>query len=345
MNDRVFDPADAIQAIRPLGFPWQTQDPFLFCAYHNDEYPAGNEQLGPAASLAGRHIGQDFTVRDGWRMYHGATVPGFPQHPHRGFETVTVVQKGLVDHTDSLGAAGRYGQGDVQWMTAGSGILHAEMFPLLNHSEPNPLELFQIWLNLPQKNKMVAPYFTMLWGDTVPLRELRDDDGRKTHVRVVAGRFDGLIPLKPPPNSWAAQADSDVAIWTIRMEPTATWTLPAAEPGTNRTLYFYSGSGLRIGTRAVQPNHLVEVRGDLALPLTNGPEKIELLLLQGRPIGEPVVSHGPFVMNTRGEIQQTIRDYQRTRFGGWPHATDDPVHPRDEGRFARHADGRLERPA
>src|SRR5215470_12254536 len=130
--------------IKSLSIPWQKPDPFLFCMYHNDKYPPGNERLGPAASLAGRALGQDFAGKDGWRMYHGEVVPGFPQHPHRVFETVTVVRRGLVDHSDSLGAAARYGRGDVQWLTAGKGIVHAEMFPLVEDAKDNPLELFQI---------------------------------------------------------------------------------------------------------------------------------------------------------------------------------------------------------
>ncbi|MCA1757901.1 MAG: pirin family protein [Bacteroidales bacterium] len=118
--------------IRPMGFNWPTRDPFLFCVHHLDLYPRGNGEMGPAASLAGRNLGQDFTTKDGWRMYHGERIPGFPAHPHRGFETVTVVLDGFVDHSDSHGSAGRYGNGDVQWMTAGSGLQHAEMFPLVD---------------------------------------------------------------------------------------------------------------------------------------------------------------------------------------------------------------------
>ena len=137
----------SIISTKQLGFTWETSDPFLFCVHHLDMYPRGNEQFGPAAPLTGRDIGQDFSPRDGWRMYHGETVPGFPAHPHRGFETVTVVLDGFVDHSDSHGAAGRYGNGDVQWMTAGSGLQHAEMFPLINQDRPNRMELFQIWLN------------------------------------------------------------------------------------------------------------------------------------------------------------------------------------------------------
>ena len=103
-----------ISNIKPLGFTWQTNDPFLFCVHHLDHYPPGNNDFGPNAPLEGRNLGQDFTTKDGWRMYHGETVPGFPAHPHRGFETVTVVLDGFVDHSDSHGAAGRYGNGDVQ---------------------------------------------------------------------------------------------------------------------------------------------------------------------------------------------------------------------------------------
>jgi hypothetical protein len=105
---------------QPLGPLWPTLDPFLFCAHHDDAYPAGNGAFGPAPHLlGGRQIGSDFSRQDGWSMYHGDAVPGFPVHPHRGFETVTLVRKGLIDHADSLGAAARFGGGDVQWVTAG----------------------------------------------------------------------------------------------------------------------------------------------------------------------------------------------------------------------------------
>ena len=174
----------SIKNIRPLGFQWETMDPFLFCVHHEDFYPKGNEELGPDASLEGREIGQDFRTKDGWRMYHGSKVPGFPGHPHRGFETITVVRKGMVDHSDSQGASGRYGNGDVQWMTAGKGLLHSEMFPLLESEKENPLELFQIWLNLPKSKKFVEPHFKMFWSESIPILNFEDDKNRKTKVEI-----------------------------------------------------------------------------------------------------------------------------------------------------------------
>jgi redox-sensitive bicupin YhaK (pirin superfamily) len=324
--------------IKSLGTPWETPDPYLFCMYHSDIYPAGNEQLGPAASLAGRNIGQDFEGKDGWRMYHGQTVPGFPQHPHRGFETVTIMRQGFIDHSDSLGATARFGPGDVQWLTAGRGIVHCEMFPLLNSDKPNPLELFQIWLNLPRVSKFVDPHFAMLWNQNIPKQVV---DG--TEITAVAGRL-GDVQAPAPPDSWAALPEADLAIWTIRMAPHARWTMPEVRRGTNRTIYFFRGGSVRIGNERVERHAAVQLDSD-ELVFENGPEQSEFLLLQGRPIGEPVVQYGPFVMNSRDEIQQAFRDYQRTGFGGWPWRSDEPVFPRTEGRFARHADGRLERPA
>ncbi len=336
---------DALLSIAQMGFPWQTHDPFIACMHHDDHYPAGNEQMGPAASLDGRDLGQDFAGKDGWRMYHGLHVPGFPQHPHRGFETVTVVRRGLLDHSDSMGATARYGGGDVQWLTAGKGIQHAEMFPLLQTDKENPLELFQLWLNLPIVNKMVDPYFSMLWNDTIPKRSVRDAAGKSTELAVIAGRYEHTQAPSPPPNSWASQPGSDLAIWTLKLEPGARFTLPAAASGSNRSLYYFRGTGLRIAGQPIPDYHETRLRADRAVTLEAGKDESELLLLQGRPIAEPVVQYGPFVMSTREEIRKAYEDYQRTQFGGWPWPSQDPVHPREQGRFARRPDGRIERPA
>ena len=347
------NPSPIVQ-VQPLGFPWQTLDPFLFCVYHDDAYPKGNGRMGPEASLAGRQIGQDFSRTDGWSMYHGETVPGFPSHPHRGFETVTIVRKGLVDHSDSLGATARFGGGDVQWLTAGKGIVHSEMFPLLDANAPNPLELFQIWLNLPAQSKMAEPHFTMFWSEAIPRFASDDAKGGRTEVAVIAGRFgdaagnerNAIAPLAPPPDSWAAKADADVAIWTLKMTPGAQWTLPAAAgEGTRRVLYFFKGAVAHIAGRRVEGPAAIELRADRAVELRNGDgEASEFLLLQGRPIAQPVVQYGPFVMNTQAEIGQTLDDYRRTQFGGWPWDDPAPVHDRAAARFARHPGGREETP-
>jgi len=300
--------------------------------------------MEPVASLAGRNLGQDFTVRDGWRMYHGMTVPGFPEHPHRGFETVTIVLKGFVDHSDSHGQAGRYGMGDVQWMTAGSGLQHSEMFPLLNREGGNTTELFQVWLNLPKARKFADPYFKMLWSEQIPVYRYADDKGKTTDVKVIAGKIGDVAALAPAPDSWAADPRNEVAIWIIRMDPGATWTLPAAGPKALRTLYFYWGDNLTIAGTSITAMHSFEVKAGLNADIENGASEGLLFLLQGIPIDEPVVQYGPFVMNSQEEIRQAFNDYRATEFGGWPWPRPDNVHPREQGRFARYRDGVEERP-
>jgi redox-sensitive bicupin YhaK (pirin superfamily) len=332
----------AILKIRDLGFQWETNNPFLFCVHHDDKYPMGNEEMGPEASLEGRRLGNDFVLKDGWRMYHGQKIPGFPVHPHRGFETVTIVLNGVVDHSDSMGASGRYGYGDVQWMTAGAGMQHAEMFPLLHEDKGNPLELFQIWLNLPAVDKFVKPYYKMLWKEDIPELHVHDDQGKTIDITIIAGSINGLKAVPPAPDSWAAEAENDVAIWLIRMEAGSSWDLPAASEDTTRALYFYNGSEITLSGEEISSYKAIDLEASRAVALKNGRDESRLLLLQGRPINEPVVQYGPFVMNTREEIQQAFEDYRKTQFGGWPWSRPDQVHDRGMGRFARFADGEEE---
>jgi redox-sensitive bicupin YhaK (pirin superfamily) len=253
------------------------------------------------------------------------------------------VRRGLVDHSDSLGAAARYGHGDVQWLTAGKGIVHAEMFPLLDRSGPNPLELFQIWLNLPATDKFADPHFSMFWKSSIPQRQHRDAQGKLSELTIIAGTYAEAKPSSPPPHSWASRSEAHVAIWTLRLEPGAKFNLPAAPAGVNRKLYFFRGSSLKINGFEIAGSTGAELRADIPATLENGASEGEILMLQGRPIGEPVVQSGPFVMNTRAEIQQAYQDFRSTRFGGWPWQADDPVHGFEPTRFARHADGRTEK--
>lgn len=326
--------------IEPLGFPWETKDPFLFCAYHRDNYPKGNAIMGPEKEeLQGRNIGQDFTIKDGWRMYHGDTIPGFPYHPHRGFETITINKEGFVDHTDSLGAAGRFGEGDVQWMTAGSGVQHSEMFPLIHEDKGNPLEIFQVWLNLPKASKFVDPHFKMLWKESIPVVREKDGQGKITEISVIAGSVNGKNAPAPTPDSWASNLENEVLVLTIKIEANGRYVLPKSQNKVNRVLYFYQGSSLQVESEAVDAEFSIEVKSDETLELIAGDEDCYLLVLQGNPINEPVVKYGPFVMNTEEEIQETFKEYQRTQFGGWPWPNRNQVHDRSKGRFALHADG------
>jgi redox-sensitive bicupin YhaK (pirin superfamily) len=332
----------SILKIRDLGFQWETNSPFLFCVHHLDDYPRGNAKMGPDASLEGRRLGNDFDPKDGWRMYHGLDIPGFPVHPHRGFETVTIVLKGLVDHSDSMGASGRYGHGDVQWMTAGAGMQHAEMFPLIHEEKENPLELFQIWLNLPAEDKFVKPYYKMLWKEDIPKQKLKDGNGKLIEIIVVAGSLNGLEAVPPAPDSWAAKAENDVAIWLISMEAQSKWELPPASDQASRSLYFYKGSKMTISGEEISSYKAIDLQASQSVSLENGPDESHLLILQGRPIEEPVVQYGPFVMNSQAEIQQAMDDYRRTQFGGWPWSRPDQVHGHVQGRFARYSNGEEE---
>ncbi len=335
---------DPVKSVERLAMPWATMDPFLFCVFHVDHYPQGNAALGPEASLAGRQLGQDFDPGNDWRMYHGQTVPGFPAHPHRGFETITVVTRGFVDHADSMNAAGRYGAGDTQWMTAGRGVQHAEMFPLLNPAGDNPLELYQIWLNLPARNKMVEPHFAMLWKDAIPVLRFEQDGRPAATITLVAGSLDGQQAPPPPPESWAAEPENHVAVWLVRIEAGCEWTLPAGAANLNRRLYCARGEGARIGNHDLPANHAATLLSDQPVSIAAGAQTVELLMLQGKPIGELVVQYGPFVMNTQQEVQQAFRDFQAGKFGAWTWDRTDPVHGPEPHRFARHADGSEEYP-
>jgi redox-sensitive bicupin YhaK (pirin superfamily) len=346
---------DTVLNVTPLTAPWSGFDPFLFCAYHLDHYPTSDGDQGvPAQHLSGRPLGSDFSGQDGFSMYHSERVPGFPVHPHRGFETVTFVRRGYVDHADSLGATSRYGAGDVQWLTTGKGVQHAEMFPLLDNSEGNTLELFQIWLNLPARNKFAEPEFKILWAEQVPVWRQVDpqDEQAINEVTVIAGAFKpaneaAVIPPSPPQNSWAAADENKVAIWAIRLSPGQRLTLPAeTEVDVARMLYVYGGNALRVGEQQLAGKTQIELLATAATEIENtGDSLLEIILMQARPIGEPIAAHGPFVMNTDAELHQAFADYRRTEFGGWPWPSNGPVHPADSGRFARHpGSSTIERP-
>jgi redox-sensitive bicupin YhaK (pirin superfamily) len=165
---------------------------------------------------------------------------------------------------------------------------------------------------------------------------------------VIAGSLMDSVSAKalpPPPDSWASQAESDLAILTLKLSPGARWTLPKATGlGTKRQLYCFKGGKVTVAEQAVG-YVMAELRGDSEAEIFNGGNEVaEFLLLQARPIGEPVAQYGPFVMNTQAEIRQAINDYQRTQFGGWPYKDSAPVHGGDPARFAQRLNGKVERP-
>jgi hypothetical protein len=245
----------------------------------------------------------------------------------------------MADHSDSLGASGRFGNGDVQWLTSGKGVQHAEMFPLLN-KDSNPFEIFQLWLNLPQKSKKVNPYYKMLWNEDIPKLVDKDKNGKATSINLVAGYFKNKVALSPTPDSWAADSNNLVQIWTFEMEPNATFSIPSIEEKVTRTLYFYNGESCTIAETEIKKNHLVELDAKKETQIKNGSDKGYFLFLQGRPINEPVIQYGPFVASTREGLQVTMQEYQRTQFGGWPWASSAPVHDKSIGRFSRTPDGK-----
>ena len=318
----------------PQTGPWPTSDPFLFCTHHHDNYPEANDKMGPSASLAGRNIGSDFSNLSGWSMYHGDKIPGFPRHPHRGFETITIVEKGLIDHADSLGNCARYGEGDVQWLTAGDGIQHSEMFPLLKKNKRNPIDFFQIWINLESSNKRVTPNFSMYWKDDIPIVKVNDSNNLKTEIQLIAGQYMKQKAIDPPLKSWARDKSNDVNIWKIKIFEGARFKLPKVNEGVSRSLYFYKGSRLIIDNKDVRNRSLIEIKDSCEFEVSSLGSDAFILLLQGKTINEPIVQYGPFVMNTTSEIKEAFNDFENTGFGDWNWSSQGPVHGRKNKKFS-----------
>ena len=228
---------------------------------------------------------------------------GVGQHPHRGFETVTIVYEGEVEHRDSTGKGGVIGRGDVQWMTAGSGILHEEFHSERYSREGGPFEMVQLWVNLPARDKMAAPGYQALLDAEIPSVPLADDAGR---VRVIAGEFDG--------HRGPAHTFTPMNVWDVRLGAGRAIDLPQPDGWT--TLLVVLDGTVQVNGEAVLRKAEVatlSVEGSGLRIEANGDAK--LLLLSGEPIDEPVVGYGPFVMNSQQEIIQAIADFNGGKFG------------------------------
>lgn len=228
---------------------------------------------------------------------------GVGQHPHRGFETVTIVYKGEVEHRDSTGAGGTIGTGDVQWMTVAKGIIHDEFHSEAFARSGGALEMVQLWVNLPAKDKMTdAGYQTILDGD-IPTLPLADNAGS---LRLIAGEFDGV---KGP-----ARTFTPIDVWDMRLNAGRSVTLDL-HAGRNTALVVLRGT-LRINaTEVAREGQLALFERDGTQLRLESSDDAMVLLLSGEPIDEPIVGHGPFVMNTEQEIHQAFADYQSGQFG------------------------------
>lgn len=230
--------------------------------------------------------------------------------------------------------------GDLQWMTAGEGIVHSEMFPLLKTDEDNPLRFFQIWLNLPKRSKMAKPSFAMFWAKDVP--KFKSEDGKSTATVWVGNNYLGVGTQtnSPPPESWASDASNDVTLVHITIQPGGKFVLPKSHvPTVNRSLYYIEGpAGMKVDGKEIGTKMSLTMdptQEDVVLEMPDDADTAgEFLWMQGKPIKEPVAQYGPFVMNTQQEIHQAFMDYQTTQFGGWPWPRDDMVFPAEKGRFA-----------
>lgn len=324
------------------------KDPYIMAAYHYDLYPQGNGQMGPAADISDRVQGNDFNPDAKWRMYHGDKIPGFPYHPHRGFEIVTYVAEGFADHCDSRGSKGRYGDGDVQLMSAGKGVLHSEMFPLIYDDKENPLRLFQIWLNLPAKSKLTEPDYKMIWSEQLPEGSYNSENGGEVKIKVLLGNYNGISAVAPLKNSWAANPANHVGIAAVELAPGTSFTLPKVSHTLTRFVFFYDGAGtIQIDGMAFEQNKMLDLNGGEEVVIQNGDQVAKILVLEGEPIGEPVAAYGPFVMNTYEELEESFAEYRQTQFGGWPWGPNeiDMVNPKDAGRFASYNfDKEIDRP-
>jgi redox-sensitive bicupin YhaK (pirin superfamily) len=262
----------------------------------------------------GKHV-SPFLLLDhaGPAEFEPAAQPrGVGEHPHRGFETVTIVYQGEVDHRDSAGNGGHIGPGDVQWMTAASGILHEEFHSHAFTRKGGTLEMVQLWVNLPASDKSAAPGYQTLLDSDIPSVTLPDGAGA---LRVIAGEHAGT---RGP-----ARTFTPVNVWDLRLRRDGATTLPLPE-GHQVIVVVLRGTVLVNDSDIVRESQfaLLDRAGGAVTLEANSDATV--LVLSGEPIDEPVVMHGPFVMNTQAEIRQAIADYQSGRFGSMPAIADTP---------------------
>lgn len=237
-----------------------------------------------------------------WHFEPTTRRRGVGAHPHRGFETVTIVYDGEVSHRDTTGAGGTIGPGDVQWMTAGSGLLHEEYHGDDYARRGGPFEMIQLWVNLPARHKMTAPAYQGIRGDQIPQVPLPEGAGS---LRVIAGRYATA--------KGAARTFTPVNLWDLRLRAGGQVSLDLP-PGHTTALFVLSGR-IRVGEQGVGAAELALMEPGGSVLAFEADEASRVLLLNGEPLNEPILGYGPFVMNTSAEIEQAVRDFSAGRFG------------------------------
>ena len=227
---------------------------------------------------------------------------GVGQHPHRGFETVTIVYQGGVSHRDSSGGGGTIGPGDVQWMTAASGLIHEEYHSEAFARQGGPFEMIQLWVNLPAKDKMSKPGYQGITADEISNVALTNDAGI---ARIISGALDDE---KGPAHTF-----TPMNVWDLRLKAGRTLSL-ALPSGHTTVLYVLSGS-IKVGAQTVEASEMAVMEREGTELVVNVTQDAVVLLLSGEPLNEPIAGHGPFVMNTRAEIMQAMQDYNNGKFG------------------------------
>lgn len=228
---------------------------------------------------------------------------GVGEHPHRGFETVTIVYEGIVAHRDSAGNSGVIGPGDVQWMTAASGIVHEEMHERVFAKKGGTLHAIQLWVNLPKASKMSAPGYQTLLDKDIPAIELEGGAGR---LRVIAGAF----------REYKGPAKTFTPVYLYDLELSAGHRVPLSLPdGQNTSVFVLQGRVSVNGSRVAGEAELAVLNKNGSQSEIDAHEPSRLLVMSGEPIEEPIARYGPFVMNTREELIQAVQDYQAGRMG------------------------------
>lgn len=227
---------------------------------------------------------------------------GVEEHPHRGFETVTIVYQGEVEHSDNAGNAGKIGPGDVQWMTAARGILHEEMHGREFTKKGGTLEMIQLWVNLPAKDKMTDPGYQEILSNSIPVADLPDNAGS---MRLIAGDYNGM--------KGAAKTFTPVNLWDMRIGKGHTVNLPVPD-GHNTMVLVLMGKAVINGDETLSERELGHFTREGDTVTIEAREETLVLLMSGEPIDEPIAGRGPFVMNTMDEIVTAMRDYATGKF-------------------------------